>query len=109
MLSRFTSGGDRSRDPSAFETTPKSKTRVAFVDDAEQARLIVVASRVAARAARRRRACAELAETLGKREASLASTRRRAETTKASLTAAVAKLDDEAAIANAAESNSHQR
>ena len=103
MLSRFTSGGDRSRDPSAFETTPKSKTRVAFVDDAEQARLIKEGDYVAALAASRR-ACAELAETLGKREASLASTRRRAETTKASLTAAVAKLDDETARRKRAES-----
>ena len=103
MLSRFTSGGDRSRDPSAFETTPKSKTRVAFVDDAEQARLIKEGDYVAALAASRR-ACAELAETLAAREASLASTRRRAETTKASLTAAVAKLDDETARRKRAES-----
>ena len=103
MLSRFTSGGDRSRDPSASETTPTSKTRVAFVDDSEQARLIKEGDYVAALAASRR-ACAELAETLGKREASLASTRRRAETTKASLTAAVAKLDDETARRKRAES-----
>ena len=103
MLSRFTSGGDRSRDPSASETKPKSKTRVAFVDDSEQARLIKEGDYVAALAASRR-ACAELAETLAAREASLESTRRRAETTKASLTAAVAKLDDETARRKRAES-----
>ena len=111
MLSRSTTGGDRTRDGSASASTladetkpkPKSKSRVAFVDDSEQARLIKEGDYVAALAASRRK-CAELAETLAAREASLESTRRRAETTKASLTAASAKLEDEIARRKRAES-----